>query len=75
MEIYRVAIELVTKKKSQYNVTDEQTYRIGSRPLLEEYLKNSKIDQKDIVGMAADLLLGGIDTVKHNFSFWKTYKI
>lgn len=62
-KLYSVAIDLVTKKKSQYNTIDSQTSRIGSRPLLEEYLKNSKIDQKDIVGMAADLLLGGIDTV------------
>lgn len=31
--------------------------------LLEEYLKNEVLDIKDIVGMACDMLLAGIDTV------------
>lgn len=31
--------------------------------LLEEYFKNEALDVKDIVGMACDMLLAGIDTV------------
>lgn len=31
--------------------------------LLEIYLKNSEINFKDVVGMSADMLLAGIDTV------------
>lgn len=31
--------------------------------LLEEYLKNEALDHKDIVGMACDMLLAGVDTV------------
>lgn len=31
--------------------------------LLEEYFKNGALDTKDIVGMACDMLLAGIDTV------------
>lgn len=31
--------------------------------LLEEYLKNEALDIKDIVGMACDMLLAGVDTV------------
>lgn len=31
--------------------------------LLEIYLKNNDINYKDVVGMSADMLLAGIDTV------------
>lgn len=31
--------------------------------LLDEYLKNEALDIKDIVGMACDILLAGVDTV------------
>lgn len=31
--------------------------------LLKEYLKNETLDIKDIVGMACDMLLAGVDTV------------
>lgn len=31
--------------------------------LLEEYLKNEALDLKDVVGMACDMLLAGMDTV------------
>lgn len=31
--------------------------------LLETYLKNPNLDVKDVVGMACDMLLAGIDTV------------
>lgn len=31
--------------------------------LLEQYLLNKELDTKDVIGMAADMLLAGIDTV------------
>lgn len=31
--------------------------------LLEIYLRNKNLDTKDVVGMACDMLLAGIDTV------------
>lgn len=34
--------------------------------LLEIYLKNENLDVKDVVGMACDMLLAGVDTVKNN---------
>lgn len=40
---------------------DALVYRKQS--LIEEYLKNEALDIKDIVGMACDMLLAGIDTV------------
>lgn len=40
---------------------DALIYRKQS--LLEEYLKNEALDLKDVVGMACDMLLAGMDTV------------
>lgn len=34
-----------------------------SETLIETYLKNPELDIKDVVGMACDALLAGIDTV------------
>ena len=31
--------------------------------LLETYLMNPALDEKDVVGMACDMLLAGVDTV------------
>lgn len=33
------------------------------KSLLDDYLQNSKLDLPDVVGMACDLLLAGVDTV------------
>ena len=33
------------------------------RSLLELYLLNEELDVKDVIGMAADMILGGIHTV------------
>jgi hypothetical protein len=47
--------------------------------LLEEYLKNEALDIKDIVGMACDMLLAGIDTVSFqqisntNYTFYMEF--
>uniref|UniRef100_W8CDG2 Cytochrome P450 302a1, mitochondrial n=1 Tax=Ceratitis capitata TaxID=7213 RepID=W8CDG2_CERCA len=37
--------------------------------LVEEYLKNPKLDLCDVVGMAADLLLAGVDTTSYTTAF------
>lgn len=57
---YSVAVELVKKKaESLPNKTSED--EVPS--LLELYLTSPNLDYKDVVGMAVDLLLAGIDTV------------
>lgn len=38
------------------NLSDKQS-------LLEMYLSNPVLDKKDVIGMACDMLLAGIDTV------------
>lgn len=38
----------------------------AGRSLLDDYLQNPKLDLPDVVGMACDLLLAGVDTVSHN---------
>lgn len=35
----------------------------AGRSLLDDYLQNPKLDLPDVVGMACDLLLAGVDTV------------
>lgn len=35
--------------------------------LIEYYLASKEVDKKDVIGMAADLLLAGIDTVSFSF--------
>lgn len=36
------------------------------RSLLDDYLQNPKLDLPDVVGMACDLLLAGVDTVSQH---------
>lgn len=36
------------------------------KSLLDDYLQNPKLDLPDVVGMACDLLLAGVDTVTHS---------
>lgn len=60
-----MAIDLVNQKisclnddpKTAQNATDRR------RSLLDDYLANPKLDMYDVVGMACDLLLAGVDTV------------
>lgn len=56
-----MAIEYVEKKKKKLSISDVGCSDRNS--LLERYLMNSTLDTKDVVGMAADMLLAGIDTV------------
>jgi len=58
---YRIALRMVTRR----NTEDASIRR--KRSLLEEYSKNDALDVKDIVGMACDMLLAGMDTVSFKF--------
>lgn len=56
----RLAIEWVHEKV--VNPTNENS-------LLEQYLKNPKLDKKDLYGMAADSMLAGGDTTSYTLGF------
>lgn len=55
------AIEMVSRKKNQLEAGPTG----NNESLLETYLNNSKLDDKDVVGIACDILLAGIDTVSY----------
>lgn len=55
-----VAVDMVSKKI--HNKTDGNS-------LLDQYLKNPNLTQRDIVGMAADLLLAGVHTSSFTIAF------
>lgn len=55
----RVAKQFVYEKMRK--LEDQRENRQHS--LLEQYLQNDQLDVKDVIGMAADMLLAGIDTV------------
>ncbi|KMQ97688.1 cytochrome p450 302a1 [Lasius niger] len=57
-----VALEMVTQK-------NQDTSICGKQSLLEQYLKNETLDIKDIVGMACDMLLAGVDTTTYTTAF------
>ena len=58
----RIAVHMVHKKKQKIN----NILSNDKLSLLEKYLTNPALDEKDVVGMACDMLLAGVDTV--NFS-------
>lgn len=47
---------MVTQKNQDTSICRKQS-------LLQQYLKNETLDIKDIVSMACDMLLAGVDTV------------
>lgn len=49
---------MVRKKKEKLNNLKDRKLS-----LLETYLMNPNLDEKDVVGMACDMLLAGVDTV------------
>lgn len=51
-------VEKKMRELEMHPASDEES-------LLEIYLKNENLDVKDIVGMACDMLLAGIDTVNY----------
>lgn len=64
--IEQVAVDLIKKKRENisYSVADDE-----SKSLLEIYLSSENLDMKDVIGMAADMLLAGIDTTTYTSSF------
>ncbi|KAK7864147.1 hypothetical protein R5R35_007662 [Gryllus longicercus] len=63
----RVAVTLVNRKKS---LIESQRLTENKQPsLLEIYLSDPKISVKDIVGMAVDMILAGMDTTSFSSSF------
>lgn len=55
-------MDLVSQKISYFDerYNAQKSHR---RSLLDDYILNPKLDLPDIVGMACDLLLAGVDTV------------
>lgn len=59
---FSVAVDLVSQKISYF---DERSsvHKESRRSLLDDYLLNPKLDLADVVAMACDVLLTGVDTV------------
>lgn len=72
-----VAIDLVSQKLAFFKESktnsdgdgDNHDGTMSRSSLIEEYLKNPNLDLCDVVGMAADLLLAGIDTTSYTTAF------
>ncbi|XP_075164365.1 cytochrome P450 302a1, mitochondrial isoform X2 [Haematobia irritans] len=71
-----VAVDLVSSKlvffKDEEESIEEDPDNLWSlrrNSLVEEYMKNPNLDLFDVVGMAADLLLAGIDTTSYTTAF------
>lgn len=67
-----VAVKLVAQKLAYFKEENTQKSSAGSltrSSLIEEYLKNPILDLSDVVGMASDLLLAGVDTTSYSTSF------
>lgn len=59
-----VAIDLVSQKTKNKLGNDSK-----SVSFFKEYLRNPKLNLEDVIGMACDLLLAGIDTTTYTTSF------
>ncbi|KAF7414571.1 hypothetical protein HZH68_003060 [Vespula germanica] len=57
-----IAIEMVTQKMQNKTISQKNSF-------LDAYLSNPTLDKKDIVGMACDMLLAGIDTTTYTMAF------
>lgn len=57
-----VAVDIVNQKISFYDGCFNES-RHSRRSLLDDYLRNPKLDLSDVVAMACDFLLTGVDTV------------
>lgn len=57
-----IALEMVTQKNQDTSICRKQS-------LLQQYLKNETLDIKDIVSMACDMLLAGVDTTTYTTAF------
>jgi ecdysteroid 25-hydroxylase CYP302A1 len=59
---YRIAVDFISKKKE--SITQTKSAESDTKSLLELYLSSEELDMKDVIGMAVDMLLAGIDTVR-----------
>jgi ecdysteroid 25-hydroxylase CYP302A1 len=59
---FRVAIDFISKKKESLRKSSTTDNEVKS--LLELYLSSKELDMKDVTGMAVDMLLAGVDTVR-----------
>lgn len=59
---YRIAVDFISKKKE--SLSQSASTESDTKSLLELYLSYEEIDIKDVTGMAVDMLLAGIDTVR-----------
>ena len=60
-----MAIDLVSQKMWSNKSAEVKNIKPKEcNSIIEEYLLNSNLDLYDIVGMASDLILAGIDTVR-----------
>ncbi|XP_066583549.1 cytochrome P450 302a1, mitochondrial [Prorops nasuta] len=57
-----IAVAMVSRKTRDPTIKRKQS-------LLDTYLSNPNLDEKDVVGMACDMLLAGIDTTTYSSSF------
>lgn len=62
-----VAIDLISRKLEIYH--DELKGTTRNFSLLDGYLRNPKLNFPDIIGMACDLLLAGVDTSSYTTSY------
>lgn len=58
---FSVAMDLVKSKMKKMN--SKMKIEGEEKSLLEIYLSSPEINIKDVIGMSADMLLAGIDTV------------
>jgi hypothetical protein len=59
---FRIAVDFISKKKE--SLTQSASTGSDTKSLLELYLSSEELDIKDVTGMAMDMLLAGIDTVR-----------
>lgn len=68
-----VAVDLVSQKLAFFKDTSDESTEspcsLSRTSLVEQYLKNPNLDLCDVVGMAADLLLAGVDTTSYTSAF------
>jgi hypothetical protein len=58
----RIAVDFISKKKK--SLPRSASTKCDTKSLLDLYLSSEELDIKDITGMAVDMLLAGIDTVR-----------
>jgi ecdysteroid 25-hydroxylase CYP302A1 len=59
---FRIAIDFISKKNESLKQSADTGNEVKS--LLDLYLSSKELDMKDVTGMAVDMLLAGVDTVR-----------